>query len=129
MVIILVIVVAFARFKQEVTSQQLEDHACERPQVGACVVRVTEDGLRASVLSGLNLAREVVMSPTTIAHVDDSQVAVLVQGWPSLHLLAFIQLLSIQPRYSHFLNHISSWLFMLLAIFSQVSTTVGDRIR
>lgn len=78
MVIVLVIVVAFARFKQEVTGQELEDHTGERPQVGACVVRVTQDGLRASVLSGLNLASEVVMSPAAIAHIDDGQVTVFV---------------------------------------------------
>ena len=71
----------------------------------------------------------MVMSPTSVAHVDNGQVTVLVQGWSSLHFLAFIQLLSVQPRYRHLLDHISSGrLTSLHTIISQIRTTIRHGI-
>ena len=69
-----------------------------------------------------------MMSPASIAHVDDGQMTVLVQRWSSLHLFAFIQLLSVQPRYRHLLDHISSRLVHLHTIISQVRTTIRHGI-
>lgn len=69
MIIILVIVVAFARLKQKVTSNHLKYSTCERPNVSRCIVVGTYNDFWGPILTSLNFRSEVMISPATVTHV------------------------------------------------------------
>jgi len=70
-VIRLAVVLSFPWVEEEVSRDELECHACERPQVRAHVVVKSKHNFGASILASLNLLREVMVSQAAISQVTD----------------------------------------------------------
>ena len=97
MVVVLVIVVALSWLEQEVSGNHLEDSAGERPDIGTGVVVGSDDDLWRSVLTSLDLRREVMVCPATVSHVADLDHHLVIKLTSSLALKILKLLL-------HFLN-------------------------
>lgn len=88
MIIILSIILSLFRFKQKVSCQHFKNHASAWPNISACIIRVTNDSFRGSVLSSLDLRSEVMVVPTSISHVNYCHMTIFSQFrasfWTSL---------------------------------------------
>ena len=71
MVIVLIIVITFARLKQEISSNHFKYSACERPDISRCIIVSAYYNLWRSILSSLDLRSKVMVSPTSITHITD----------------------------------------------------------
>lgn len=71
MVVVLAIglILVLARVEQQLSSHHFEGHACERPDVCSGVVHRAYQHFRTSVLPGLNLRCEVMVSPARISKI------------------------------------------------------------
>lgn len=66
-VVVLAPLLGASRLEQQVASQDLVHHAPERPDVGCLAVALAKDHFRGSILSSLDLSREVMVFPAGIA--------------------------------------------------------------
>lgn len=90
MVIVFVIIVSLARLKQEITCNHLKDGASQAPYVSWGIVVSTYDNFWGSILPGLNLWGEVVISPATVSHVTYLYHYVLINFGTSLTLTGLL---------------------------------------
>ena len=83
-------------FEEEVTCDELEDHAGETPDIRRGVVPAPENDLGRSILPSLNHVRSVVVSEAGVAHVDyldvEHAIANLLQLRSSLGLQLVVHL-------------------------------------
>lgn len=105
MIIILIIIIPFLWLKQKVPCQHFKNHASERPNISARIIRIPNNSLRRPVLSGLNLRSEMMMGPTSIPHVNYCYMTVFSQFRASFGLV-YLRLL--------FLNILNRDLFLRL---------------
>lgn len=78
MVVVLVVVVALSRLKQEVSSYHFENRASETPHISRGVVVSADYDLWGPVLPGLDLWGEMMVGPAAIAHIADLYLHVFV---------------------------------------------------
>ncbi|RNA07690.1 hypothetical protein BpHYR1_027982, partial [Brachionus plicatilis] len=63
------VVLAAVWLEQVVAGGQLERHACQTPDVGACCVARAQDDLQRAILPRLNVLGEMVIGPAGVAQV------------------------------------------------------------
>ena len=68
-VVILTVLLAFARLEEEVSRRHLEDHAREGPKIGRGAVLGADNYLGRPVLSRLDLVGEVMIGPASISQI------------------------------------------------------------
>jgi hypothetical protein len=71
MVIVLIIVITFARLKEEISSDHFKYGACERPDISRCIIVSSYNNLWRSILSSLDFRSKVMVSPASITHIAD----------------------------------------------------------
>lgn len=103
MIIVLPVGFTFLRIEQVVSSDELEKHASQGPDVGALIVLASQDDFGRSVLARLDDIRVVMILIASVAHVAELHLDVLlphalnvVMG-PRSHLFCF-QKMRLQPR-------------------------------
>ena len=69
MVIVFVIIVSLARFKQEITRDHLKDCTSQAPHISWGVIISTYNYLWRTILSSLNLWRKVMICPAAVTHI------------------------------------------------------------
>jgi hypothetical protein len=92
MIIILIIVVTFARLKQEITCHHFKDGAGQAPNVSRSIIIGTYNDLWRTILSRLNFRSEMVICPASISHVAYLYHYILINLGTSL-TLALVRLL------------------------------------
>ncbi len=105
MVVILVVVRAFAGFEEEVASDHLEDSASEAPDVSRGVVISANNDLWRPVLACLDLGSEVVVGPAAVTHVANLHLHVLINLWASTSDSLFLLLLLLLLLLSQIILH------------------------
>ena len=73
-VVVLGVGLSLFRVEEVITSDELKDHAGERPDVGTSVVVAIKDDFWRTVLSGLDYVRVVLVGVAGVAHVDKLDV-------------------------------------------------------
>jgi hypothetical protein len=68
----------FSRLEEKITSQDLENHAGEAPDIRAGIIISAQNDFRRPVLSGLDLSGEVMMTPARIAEVGNLDAHILI---------------------------------------------------
>ena len=91
-VIVLVVGLPFARFKEEVSGHHFKDCAGKTPDISRRVVVCANDDLGGPILSSLDLRGKVVIGPTAIAHVTDLDLDIVANPGSSLKFLIFLLL-------------------------------------
>ena len=66
-VVCLAVVLTFSRIKQKIASYQLENHACEAPQVSTRIVIDSQHDFGSAILTSLDLRCKVMVRPTTVS--------------------------------------------------------------
>ena len=111
MIIVFIIIIALLRFKQKVPSQHLKNHASEWPNISTRIIRIPNNSLRRPILSSLNLRSEMMMSPTSIPHVNYCHMTIFSQFWPSFRLVyQWLLFLHWNRLLFWWLNNIFFWL-------------------
>ena len=93
MVIIFIIILATFGLEQEISSNELKYHARKAPYISSCVIAVTKDHFRRAILTGLNLACEVMEGPARIAQVTNIDSHILIDT-PHCHSSLLSRLLA-----------------------------------
>jgi len=83
-IVVLAVLLTLTWLKKEITGSHLEDHACEGPHVGTGVVLSSDNHLWGTVLTRLNLSREVMVCPAAVAEIADFQFKVFAELWTTL---------------------------------------------
>ena len=81
MIIVLTILLSFARLEQEVTRRHLENHAGEGPKVGTRAILSPYDHFWRAVLPGLDFCREVMICPTAISQITNLEFKIFTKFW------------------------------------------------
>jgi hypothetical protein len=89
-IIILSVCLALSWVEQEVTRDQLENHARETPQICSLVVVNAEHHFWSTILPSLNPVGELVVCPATIAQVTNFEFHVLANQWASFMHATFL---------------------------------------
>mmetsp|Transcript_17744 Transcript_17744/g.55032 ORF Transcript_17744/g.55032 Transcript_17744/m.55032 type:complete len:486 (-) Transcript_17744:1677-3134(-) len=74
MVFVAWVLAGLLRVEEELTGEQLEEHASGAPEVDRRAVRVANDDLGAAVLTRLHLVRELFVCPAAVAEVGEADV-------------------------------------------------------
>jgi len=109
MIIILIIIASFSRFKKKIPSQHFKNHACARPNICTGVIRIAYYCFRGSVLPCLNRWSEMVMRPASVAHVNNRHMAIIGQFRSSFRLLGGLLYL-----FFWFCRRLNGWFFIFI---------------
>ena len=78
MVIVLLVILTWSWVEQEVSSDQLEDHASIAPEISRGIVVYAHDNFRSSILPRLDLRHEVIVGPAAVTKITDLDIDVFI---------------------------------------------------
>jgi hypothetical protein len=87
MVIIFIKCLSFSRLKKKVSSNHFKNHTGKWPHICRWTIVNTNNSLRRSVLSCLNLTWKMMMIPTTISQITNLDLNVFIYFWSTFQFL------------------------------------------
>ena len=117
MIISFAVVLALAWLKEEVASDEFEDHACKTPQISRGVIVNTQHHFWSSVLTSLNTLSEVKMSPAPISQIAYLHIHILIYKGTSFMVPLIVIFMAIHVL---FLHPLSLFLLLLLLHLLQI---------
>jgi len=92
-IVILVVILAFARLKQKISGNHFKNSTGEGPDVSRRVVICANDNFGRPVLPRLNFRCEMVVGPAAIPHITNFNLHILINFRAAFVLVAFLLLL------------------------------------